>query len=43
MHGTLHLMCYDHIEEDEAEVMEAIEIRLLQAAGYPNPYQEDEL
>ena len=43
MHGTLHLMGYDHIEDDEAEVMEAIEIRLLQAAGYPNPYQEDEL
>ena len=42
MHGTLHLMGYDHIEEAEAEEMEALEIRLMQAAGYPNPYQEDE-
>lgn len=42
MHGTLHLMGYDHIEETEAEEMEALEIRLMQAAGYPNPYQEDE-
>lgn len=42
MHGTLHLMGYDHIEDDEAEEMEAIEIRLMQAAGYPNPYREDE-
>ncbi|QEY24293.1 rRNA maturation RNase YbeY [Neisseria animalis] len=43
VHGTLHLMGYDHIEEAEAEEMEALEIRLLAAAGYPNPYQEDEL
>ena len=42
MHGTLHLMGYDHIEEADAEEMEALEIRLMQAAGYPNPYQEDE-
>ncbi|MRN37506.1 rRNA maturation RNase YbeY [Neisseria sp. N95_16] len=42
MHGTLHLMGYDHIEDHEAELMEATEIRLMQAAGYPNPYQEDE-
>ncbi|PSJ81151.1 rRNA maturation RNase YbeY [Neisseria iguanae] len=42
MHGTLHLMGYDHIREDEAEIMEAAEIRLMQAAGYPNPYQQDE-
>ena len=42
LHGTLHLMGYDHIEEHDAEEMEAIEIRLMQAAGYPNPYQEDE-
>lgn len=42
MHGTLHLMGYDHIEEDEAQEMESIEISLMQASGYPNPYQEDE-
>lgn len=42
MHGTLHLMGYDHIEEAEAEEMEALEIRLMQHSGYPNPYREDE-
>lgn len=42
MHGTLHLMGYDHIEDHEAEIMEAEEIRLMQAAGFPNPYQQDE-
>lgn len=42
MHGTLHLMGYDHMEETEAEEMEAIEIRLMQQSGYPNPYREDE-
>lgn len=42
MHGTLHLMGYDHMEEAEAEKMEAIEIRLMQESGYPNPYREDE-
>ena len=42
LHGTLHLMGYDHIEEADAEAMEALEIRLMQALNYPNPYQEDE-
>lgn len=42
IHGTLHLMGYDHIEDDEAEIMEAEEICLMLAAGFPNPYQEDE-
>ena len=41
IHGTLHLMGYDHIEDDEAEIMEAEEIRLMRAAGYPNPYREN--
>lgn len=41
IHGVLHLMGYDHIEDDEAEIMEAEEIRLMRAAGYPNPYRED--
>ncbi|STZ75639.1 rRNA maturation RNase YbeY [Bergeriella denitrificans] len=42
IHGTLHLMGYDHMADEEAEMMEAAEIRLLAAAGYPNPYREDE-
>lgn len=42
IHGTLHLMGYDHIEEAEAEIMEALEIRLLHQLGYENPYAQDE-
>lgn len=38
VHGILHLQGYDHIEDDEAEVMEALEINLLQQLGYTNPY-----
>lgn len=40
MHGILHLLGYDHIEEDEAEEMEALEIRLLKQLNIANPYQE---
>jgi len=41
IHGTLHLMGYDHINDNEANIMEAIEIRLLQSLSYPNPYLTD--
>lgn len=39
IHGTLHLLGYDHIDEQEAEIMEAIETEILQQLGYPDPYQ----
>lgn len=38
IHGMLHLQGYDHIEEQEAETMENIEIALLKQLGYANPY-----
>ncbi|GGC57804.1 rRNA maturation RNase YbeY [Marinobacter halophilus] len=42
VHGMLHLQGYDHIEDDDAEVMEALEIRLLAQLGYINPYEAEE-
>ncbi len=41
IHGTLHLLGYDHIEDAEAEVMEGLEISLLTDLGYANPYERD--
>lgn len=38
IHGTLHLMGYDHIEEQDAEQMEALESQILAKLNIPNPY-----
>lgn len=38
VHGILHLLGYDHIAEDEAQVMESLEIIILKKLGYDNPY-----
>jgi probable rRNA maturation factor len=38
VHGTLHLQGYDHIEDDEAEIMEGLEINILKQLGVNNPY-----
>jgi probable rRNA maturation factor len=38
VHGMLHLLGYDHIEEDEAEAMEAIETDTLKSLGLADPY-----
>ena len=42
VHGTLHLLGYDHLNDAEAEVMENKEIKILSQLGYPDPYQEIE-
>lgn len=39
IHGTLHLLGYDHIQEDEADKMEALEIEIMERLGFENPYQ----
>jgi probable rRNA maturation factor len=38
IHGVLHLCGYDHITDDEAEVMEEKEIAILHKLNIPNPY-----
>ena len=39
VHGTLHLLGYDHHEDGEAEDMEAREVRALARLGIADPYQ----
>ena len=38
VHGTLHLLGYDHEHDDDARVMEALETQILAARGITNPY-----
>jgi probable rRNA maturation factor len=38
VHGVLHLLGYDHIEDSEAEAMEALETRILVGLGIADPY-----
>lgn len=38
VHGTLHLLGFDHVEDQDAEKMEAMEISILGKLGYSNPY-----
>lgn len=42
IHGTLHLVGYDHETDEQAATMEALEADLLAELGWPNPYQERE-
>ncbi|PVZ85932.1 rRNA maturation RNase YbeY [Serratia sp. S1B] len=38
VHGSLHLLGYDHIEDEQAEEMESLETEIMQEMGYPDPY-----
>jgi probable rRNA maturation factor len=41
VHGTLHLLGYDHQENAEALLMEELEVKALQTLGIANPYFEE--
>jgi len=41
VHGVLHLLGYDHIEDQDAEQMEALEIEILNTLNIANPYLEE--
>ena len=38
VHGTLHLLGYDHIEDKDAGLMEALEVEILGKLGIADPY-----
>ncbi len=40
IHGMLHLLGYDHIIDNDAEIMEALEIKILTQLGIENPYEQ---
>ncbi|MDP3561181.1 MAG: rRNA maturation RNase YbeY [Legionellaceae bacterium] len=42
IHGVLHLLDYDHIQDDDAAIMQNLEIKLLSQLGFDNPYLEDD-
>ncbi len=42
VHGVLHLLGHDHVDDAEAEAMEAIETNVLASMGVANPYLHEE-
>ena len=39
VHGTLHLQGYDHIEPEDAQEMEALEVKIMHGLGFNHPYE----
>jgi probable rRNA maturation factor len=40
VHGTLHLLGHDHLDDPSAQAMEALETRILSGLGIDDPYAE---
>jgi probable rRNA maturation factor len=38
VHGILHLQGYDHINDEEAAIMESLETKIVTQLGYADPY-----
>ena len=41
VHGMLHLQGYDHIDDNDAKIMENTEVKILKQLGIKNPYVHD--
>lgn len=41
VHGSLHLLGYDHIDDDDAQEMESLETEIMQNLGFPDPYASE--
>lgn len=42
VHGTLHLLGFDHLEEAEAQRMEGLERQILAGCGFADPYADSD-
>jgi probable rRNA maturation factor len=42
VHGTMHLLGFDHVREKDAHLMESIETEILGKMGIADPYSEDD-
>lgn len=41
VHGCLHLLGYDHIDDDDAVTMESLEVAIMAELGFANPYPDE--